>query len=382
MVWVDLGGARVQQPQSVMRSAGSVGGGLWHARGPVAFAAEGNVTMADDSISAAQWVVRTTLTPAALPWSRTDIDVSTTTNGIVLPGSNGNRALNARHTWQIGAVNVFGSAGVGRTERLFAKSEGHALGGGLDAGRTFGRGSARGEWRAGVTMQRSYSNDWQLMERSGIVLSRDAEAYTIDDVTPELSWRNASWWVSASRAWRTGRGATTGTAQGFHLAAAWQFTPSAMLIVQGGEQLADAVRGVPQARYTGVSLRWNPLRPRALRRDARALADTRSGNSGGFAAVPDIRGDEVLVQRAEGTGTVVITIAAAANAVVEVACSNTEWTPVRVARAGDAFVHRLSLPSGSHKLAVRINGGEWRAPRGLVAVEDDFGTRAGMIVIP
>jgi hypothetical protein len=33
-------------------------------------------------------------------------------------------------------------------------------------------------------------------------------------------------------------------------------------------------------------------------------------------------------------------------------------------------------------VAVRVNGGAWRAPRGLAVVDDDFGGKAGLIVIP
>ena len=75
-------------------------------------------------------------------------------------------------------------------------------------------------------------------------------------------------------------------------------------------------------------------------------------------------------------------IAATADAVVEVMSSTTDWSIVRLTREGDTFVHRLTLPSGMHRIAVRINGGMWRAPLGLAPVEDDFGTRAGLVVVP
>jgi hypothetical protein len=51
-------------------------------------------------------------------------------------------------------------------------------------------------------------------------------------------------------------------------------------------------------------------------------------------------------------------------------------------RDGGAFVHRLTLPTGTHRVAVRVNGGAWRAPRGLAAVADDFGGQAGVVVVP
>lgn len=371
LAWLDAGGARVQQPQSTVRAAGTVGAGVWHGRGALSVAGEGSLTLADDSLAAAQWVLRTSYASPRLRWSRTDVDLAATTNGLALPGVNGNRSATLRQAVQLGSASLFASAGAGRTSRLDLDSRGHAFGVGGDV--------QRGPWRAAVTGQRSVTDDWQLMEASGIVLARQAAAYTLDDVSAELAWRRGRWWLAGSHSWRDGRGATTGSATGFSLVAAWQVSSSLMLIAQGGEQLADVVRGVPQARYTGVAMRWNPLRVNGLRRDARAFGEARTNAP---TMVPDVRADEVLLQRREGLGTLTLTIDANPNALVEVACSATEWAPVRVARVAGAFVHTLTLPSGSHRLAVRVNGGAWRAPRGLVAVDDDFGGTVGVVVVP
>lgn len=375
LLWLDAGGARVQQPTSALRSAGSLGGGLWHARGRVAVAAEGSVTLANDSVSAGQYVVRTSLLPRA--FARTDIDLSATTTGIAFPGGNGNRAAAVRQHITAGAFEVSGVAGVGRTSRALSHSTGHRLGGGV----AWQRSTTVGLIRAGAQYARGWTDDFRLMEASGIVLGEVAPAYTVADRQLEAAWQRGRLWVQASRAWRTGTGVTLGTASAFHVAAAWNVSASTTLIAQVGEQLADVVRGVPQARYTGLAMRWNPIRPRTLRRDARALSDERGGTVN-VTTVPDVRGDEVFVQRREGRGDVVVTIVAPAGAVVELATSNGDWTPVPMSREGQAFVQRLSLPSGTHRVAVRVNGGTWRAPRGLAVVDDDFGGQAGLIVVP
>jgi hypothetical protein len=375
MIWLDAGGARVQQPTSALRSAGGVGGGVWHACGPVAVAAEGSVTMASDSVSAAQYVVRTTLLPRA--WARTDVDVSATTNGIVLPTVNGNRAVSARQTLLVRGVELIGQAGAGRTSRLDLRATGHRFSGGA----AWQRDTRFGSWRGGAMLMRSWTDDFKLMEASGIVLRDIAPAYTLTDRQLEFGWQRGAWWLQTSRAWRRGTGATLGQTSAFHVAAAWHMNAGTTLIAQVGEQLADVVRGVPQARYTGLAMRWNPVRPRTLRRDARALADDRGGTVT-INPVPDVRGEEVFVQRRAGRGELVISISAPPDAVVEVATSANEWTAVRLSRDGAAFVHHLTLPSGSHRVAVRINGGAWRAPRGLAGVADDFGGHAGVLVVP
>ncbi len=374
LAWLDVGGAQVRQPTSSARSAASLGAGLWYARDRVAIAGEGNVTLARDSISAAQYIVRASLLPVA--WSRTDIDLSATTNGIVLPGSNGNQSAMLRQFWRVHAVELSASAGAGRTSRLRNASSGHAFGAGAEWL------LKNGQWRVGTSLQRSYSDDYQLMEASGIALGRIATRYTLNDVNAQLSWQRGPLWINAQRGWRRGVGATVGNAHGFNVSAAINMTATTTLIVQTGEQLADVVRGVPQARYTGVAMRWNPARARPLRAAVRPSGDTRTSPGVSVVLVPDVRGDEVLLQRTEGVGTITISIAAPPQAVVELATSQNDWQPVRLAPRGALFVHQLTLPSGTHRIAVRVNGGAWRAPRGLAPVQDDFGGKAGVVVIP
>lgn len=374
--WLDVGGVRVQQPTSGGRAAGVFGGGVWHARDRASIAAEASVTAAQDSVSAAQYIVRASL--LATTRTRTDLDASATTNGIVLPGSNGNRSAMLRQFWRVGALELFGSAGAGRTSRLRTASAGHAFA----LGAEWQRNAAGGTWRVGSSLQRSYTDDFQLMEASGITLSRRASRYTLNDVNAHLSFQRGVLWLDAQRAWRRGVGATVGNASNINLSAAITTSASTMVIVQTGKQFADVVRGVPQARYTGVGVRWSPTRSRSVRAVMRSAGDTRAAPRSGVILVPDRRGDEVLLQRSEGVGTVTITVSAKAQAVVEIASSHSDWQPVRVAARGDQFVHQLTLPSGTHRISVRIDGGEWRAPRGLVPVNDEFGGKAGVVVIP
>jgi len=374
--WLDAGGARVRQPTSSSRSAGAVGGGIWHARDRVTVAAEGSVIGARDSVSAAQYIVRASLLPTT--WSRTDVDVSATTNGIGLPGSNGNRSAMLRQFGRLGALEFTWSAGAGRTSRLQNTSTGHAVGTGAE----WRYERAGGQWRLGTSLQRSYSNDYQLMEASGVTLSRLASRHTLDDVNAQLSWQHGALWLNAQRGWRRGVGATMGRAGSFNLSAAYSMNATTTLIVQTGEQMADVVRGVPQARYSGVTMRWSPRRARALRSALRASADTRTSPGVSVVLVPDIKSDEVLLQRTEGSGTLTVTISAPAHAVVDLAMSYDDWQPIRMARRGDVFVHQLALPSGAHRISIRMNGGTWRAPRGLAQVHDDFGGKMGVVIIP
>lgn len=108
-------------------------------------------------------MLRTSLAPSWLRWSRTDVDVSATTIGLVMPGHNGNRSFHARQLVQLGPIGLHGGGGGGRTSRMALNSKGHAYVGGLTAD--------VGGLRAGVSLQRSYTNDFQLMEASKIFVA-------------------------------------------------------------------------------------------------------------------------------------------------------------------------------------------------------------------
>ena len=60
----------------------------------------------------------------------------------------------------------------------------------------------------------------------------------------------------------------------------------------------------------------------------------------------------------------------------------TDWNPEVLARAGDVWTMQRVIPPGLHRIAVRIDGGEWIAPANLRQVTDDLGGVVGLITIP
>ena len=67
---------------------------------------------------------------------------------------------------------------------------------------------------------------------------------------------------------------------------------------------------------------------------------------------------------------------------VEIMGDFTDWEPRVMTRNGAAFESTLRVPSGTHRVMMRIDGGEWRAPANTPAVDDDFGGRVGLLVVP
>ena len=359
--WVDAGGSSVQQPRSIDRSAWTFGLGMLHAQGPWSLLAQGAVTVANDSAAATQAALRLSFAPARLRWSLTDVDVSTTTVGIVLPGNDGNNSVSLRQHVRVKGLQLFAGGGVGNTSRYALNSNSAAINAGVTG--------ARGPFVGTASVQRATTDDWQLMEASGIFLRAAAPAYQLHDATLELLWRGPrAITVTASQSWRAGFGNTTGTSSGGALLVTWAPAASIQLIAHGGRQLADVLRGVPQVNYVGMTARWHISRGRA---SPRAIDDS-----------PVAHNAEARLEHLDGHTDVVLRVDASESATVDVATSATEWKPQRLVRDGGAFSARLTLPSGTHRVAIRVNGGEWRAPRGLVRVDDDFGGAAGLVVVP
>jgi hypothetical protein len=59
-----------------------------------------------------------------------------------------------------------------------------------------------------------------------------------------------------------------------------------------------------------------------------------------------------------------------------------DWRPIRMEREAGVWVARVRLTTGKYRVAVQVDGGDWRAPRNLARVRDDFGGEAGLVVIP
>ncbi len=67
---------------------------------------------------------------------------------------------------------------------------------------------------------------------------------------------------------------------------------------------------------------------------------------------------------------------------LDVSCDANGWTPVSAVAAGwNRWEVVLPLSPGLHRIAIRVDGGAWRAPPGLPKAEDDFGGEVGLLVV-
>jgi len=68
--------------------------------------------------------------------------------------------------------------------------------------------------------------------------------------------------------------------------------------------------------------------------------------------------------------------------VVELAASFTSWEPVSLVRRENRWELDGPIPSGAHRVLVRVDGGPWLVPANLPAAADDFGGAVGIVTVP
>jgi hypothetical protein len=160
--------------------------------------------------------------------------------------------------------------------------------------------------------------------------------------------------------------------------AAFALGERAALFVSGGRYPTDPVSGSVAGRYVsaGLRLRTTLLRPRANRDPQLPSRSLASGDGGaGFTA-------QLQVQPTPD-GCARVVVHALAVATVEVAGDFTDWQPVTLRRTSDNMWESvLHIPSGVHRVNVRIDGGRWTAPAGMARAEDEFGGEVGIVAVP
>jgi hypothetical protein len=150
------------------------------------------------------------------------------------------------------------------------------------------------------------------------------------------------------------------------LSASRGIAPSLAVVAAAGRSGSDPVTSVPGARYFALGLRLQ-VGSQAL---ASLPAATAASATAPFRIGPAVGGDREIV------------IQAANVRAVELAADFTDWKPVSLRRWGDhGWRAVLPISPGLHRLAVRLDGGEWQAPPGTRPITSEFGGQVAEIVV-
>jgi len=154
------------------------------------------------------------------------------------------------------------------------------------------------------------------------------------------------------------RGGSWGSAD----ATAW-VSPRSAIVLSGGRSLDDPVRGIPRTTYLSIALRVTGQRHLTLSRR------------------PTIAGARVSILRVDDASRRIEVRGVTASR-IEVMGDFTDWSPVALEMTGDVWRLERAISPGLHRMAIRIDGGEWIAPANLPRATDDLGGVVGLVTVP
>lgn len=176
------------------------------------------------------------------------------------------------------------------------------------------------------------------------------------ELTLGIGARNGDRIARASSAW------------GSAAATLW-LTSHVALVAAGGTYPVDYTQGYPGGRYLSLAVRFGGRPNPAAALSSRTQLG-RTSSSGGrrleTAALPN--GRRAIRVHAPGARS------------VEVMGDFTAWQPLALtSAAGGWWTTTVAIAPGVYQLNVRVNGGPWDVPAGVLEAVDEFGARVGVL---
>jgi hypothetical protein len=357
-VRLDAGAAQVQQTGRDARDAAGVFGISWLESSPlIATLVTGAITSAGDSASAAQAAVAAAFRMSERSAWLTEGGISAAAFGSSLFARGESVSGFARERLSFDAAGIWIGGAFGGTNRDDQESHSTSV--------ELGGWYHVGEFDASATVSRVRSGDTPLLNAAGIFLDDANATYELTDLATALRYEHGPLLLDASATFRNGARMTMVSQTALYITAVWTLSRRYSFAVGTGRLLADPVRGVPDMQITMATFRV-------------ALVPVRGPGAPGAARATSFA---TVTQKSSGA-LMLVRVIADDTSKVEIAGTFSNWAPVPVTRVGDAWEAEIALPPGRHRVAVRINGGPWRAPRGMARVKDEYGGEAGMIVVP
>jgi len=201
------------------------------------------------------------------------------------------------------------------------------------------------------------------------------------DAQASLSWKGEAVDLGAMLGFRLGNQLTTLNAnvKGWASASAvlW-ITPRIGVALGGGNYPVDPTQGFPGGRFVSLSLRL------AQGRHPSQQAIDQTGQESRLpelapSTTPDVTG----FAASRGVGeAVTLRVNAPAARSVEINGDFTNWVPAQLAPAeGGWWSASFPIKHGKYQMNIRVNGGQWIVPPGLLSMVDEFGGTVGLLVI-
>lgn len=158
-------------------------------------------------------------------------------------------------------------------------------------------------------------------------------------------------------------------------AAGWM-TPHVALAVGGGTYPIDPTQGFPGGRFFSLSIRLATGRNRTVLPQGAQQNPLESRPDG---ILPGVAG---FAAEQSAPGIVTLKVNAPRAQLVEVTGDFTNWVPTRLQPSGSGWWSTaLPMSPGKYQMNLRIDGGPWMVPPGLLSMLDEFGGTVGLLVI-
>jgi hypothetical protein len=152
-------------------------------------------------------------------------------------------------------------------------------------------------------------------------------------------------------------------------------TPQIGLVLAGGNYPVDPTQGFPGGKFVSLALRLSQRR----RPTQVSIDSAPSVLLPEVKAAPAVAG--FVAQRGAGDA-VTVRVNAPAARTVEISGDFTNWAPVNLVPARDGWwTWTLPLKTGKYQMNLRVNGGDWTVPPGLLSMIDEFGGTVGLLVV-
>lgn len=170
-----------------------------------------------------------------------------------------------------------------------------------------------------------------------------------------------------------GLGATA-RAWGSVSAVAW-LKPHIAAVFSGGSYPIDPTQGFPGGRFVSASVRIS----RERMQEALPVVGAAQNGATAVSEAPVV---ERFVWEKSGQQGVTLRVKAPRASTVEVSGDFTNWVPSQLTAIGsDWWSISLPLRPGKYQMNLRINGGSWVVPPGLLSMVDEFGGSVGLLIV-
>lgn len=175
-------------------------------------------------------------------------------------------------------------------------------------------------------------------------------------VGPEIGGTRRTWGSASGLVWLSGRVA---------------------IVASGGSYPVDFTQGYPGGRFATLALR---LSSRGNRRSAVVASSHDATNDRTVEHSSAVLTD--LVVRTDSGVYRSLRLEARGARTIEVSGDFTQWRPVPLVQGADgSWTVSLPIALGTHQVNLRIDGGSWVAPPGLLTSRDEFGGVVGILIV-